>query len=72
MNIYDYVDQYIENFVDDLRKNGGEILKSEIYERFTERYPTFTCGIFDRKGLENYLISEVGYYSGVKVIGDGE
>jgi hypothetical protein len=22
--------------------------------------------------LENYLISEVGYYSGVKVIGDGK
>jgi hypothetical protein len=68
MRIYDYMDNYIEEFVQNIRNSDGKIKKTEIYKKFTERYPDFAGDIFDKESLEKYLIDEVSFYTGVDFI----
>jgi hypothetical protein len=70
MRIYDCIDNYIEEFVQSIRKSDGKIKKTEIYKKFTERYPDFTKDIFHKEKLEKYLIDEVSFYTGVDFIED--
>lgn len=68
MRIDDCIDNYIEEFVQSIRNSDGKIKKTEIYKKFTERYPDFARDIFHKENLEKYLINEISFYTGVDVI----
>ena len=68
MRLYDCLDNYIEEFVQSIRNSDGKIKKTEIYKKFTERYPDFAGDIFHKESLEKYLIQEVKFYTGVDFI----
>jgi hypothetical protein len=68
MRIYDFIDNYIEEFVQSIRNSDGKIKKTEIYKKFTEQYPDFARDIFYKESLEKYLIDEISFYTGVDFI----
>jgi hypothetical protein len=70
MDIIDTIDQYIEMFVNRIRKARGWIAKDDIYRQFITMFEDFDHPLFDPKKLEDYLIKEVSWYSGIKIVED--
>lgn len=67
MNITDHIDNYIELFVDQIRKGEGWIAKEDVYRQFTSMFNGFEIKAFSREGLEEYLIEELSFYSGIEI-----
>ena len=69
MDIIETIDKYIEMFVDRIREGEGWIAKDDIYRQFIAMFDDFDHPVFDPACLEEYLIKEVSWYSGIKIVG---
>jgi hypothetical protein len=67
MTIIEEIDNYIVQFVDKIRQGEGWIAKDDIYRQFTTMFSGFETKPFSREGLEEYLIEELSFYSGVEI-----
>lgn len=67
MSITDYVNFYIEQFVDIIKRDKGWIAKDEILPRFTECFDDFNEIIFSQDGLKKYLVEALQDWYGIEV-----
>lgn len=70
MDIIETIDKYIEMFVDRIREGEGWIAKDDIYRQFIAMFDDFDHPVFDPSCLEEYLIKEVSWYSGITIVGE--
>lgn len=67
MNIIDHIDKYIEIFANKIREDEGWIARNDVYRQFTSMFNGFETKPFSKEGLEEYLIEELSFYSGVEI-----
>ena len=70
MDIIETIDTYIDMFANRIREGEGWIAKDDIYRQFIAMFDDFDHPVFDPERLEKYLIQEVSWYSGIKIVGD--
>lgn len=67
MSIIDEIDLKIAEFVNKIRQGEGWIAKDDVYRQFTAMFNGFETKPFSREGLEEYLIEELSFYSGIEI-----
>ena len=68
MKIIDYIDIYIENFANLIKKGEGWIEKNDVLRQFTTMFDDFESSIFNKEELEKYVIDSLKNWYGITVI----
>lgn len=68
MKIIDYIDIYIENFANLIKKGEGWIAKDDVLRQFTTMFDDFESSIFNKEELEKYVIDSLKNWYGITVI----
>jgi hypothetical protein len=68
MKIIDYIDIYIENFANLIKRGEGWIEKDDVLRQFTTMFDDFESSIFNKEELEKYVIDSLKNWYGITVI----
>jgi len=68
MKIIDYIDVYIENFANLIKRGEGWIEKDDVLRQFTTMFDDFESSIFNKEELEKYVIDSLKNWYGIAVI----
>lgn len=68
MKIIDYIDIYIENFANLIKRGEGWIEKDDVLRQFTTMFDDFESSIFNKEELEKYVIDSLKNWYGIAVI----
>ena len=68
MKIIDYIDVYIENFANLIKRGEGWIEKDDVLRQFTTMFDDFESSIFNKEELEKYVIDSLKNWYGITVI----